>query len=129
MRRLAFVVLAVLAACDNPFASDPRLSGRWVGGSSTSDLTLDLTLTQAKDGRVQGSGVMTHTVWWFGEQVTASPAVSAAGVHDHPHVSLTLELSGGGVREVTGQIEGDSRWTGRICSSGGGCQPLDLNRR
>lgn len=129
MRLLLLIGVVALAGCDNPFGGDPSLSGRWAGGSSTSDLTLDLTLAESEDGEVQGSGVMTYTAWFFGDEVTVSPSVRAAGMHEYPYVSVTLELSSGGVRELTGELQGESRWTGQLCSSGGGCEPVELGRR
>jgi hypothetical protein len=100
IRWTSLVVAASAVACSDPFGSQPSLSGRWVGGSTVTDLMLDLTPTQAKEGWVHGSGEATYTTWSFGE-VMGSPTVRATGMHEHPHLSLTLELSSGRVWEVT----------------------------
>jgi hypothetical protein len=126
MRRTALLgMILTVAACANPFTTEPSLSGRWAGGSTETDLILDLTLAQTKDGRVQGSGDLEYT--WGGYRIT--PLVQAYGAYDHPHVSLTLTWGQSASRQLTGEIHDGDRWLGSICSSGGGCEPVELRRQ
>jgi hypothetical protein len=128
MRRIALIALSLMVtACESPFGSEPSLSGRWVGRSTTTDLTLDLTLAETEDGRVQGSGGIEYTYTIFEDTFHLSPSVHVEGAYDHPHVSLVITWGQGAVRHLTGEV-GNDRMTGRFCSSGGGCEPVEMSR-
>ena len=58
--------------------------GPWQGVVSGGSVTLDFTLTQSVDGRLQGTGTMRQT------GAAASVPITVAGTYDRPNLALTF---------------------------------------
>ena len=99
MPRFLLVILFSFAAlgCGDD-ANEPKipsLDGRWSG--TTSDLTIDLTLTES-DREITGSGTLSGS---------SSLALQVDGSHVHPDVSLTMSASGYEDTNFTGEMIND----------------------
>ena len=123
---IALTVGAALAGCGGTSGpTPPDISGRWVGEvvEELSTVSVELRLT-AND-----RGAITGTVDLQEEEDMLSGTV--IGFHDHPSVSLILELGGGG-RVVgfrySGTLVGTDQIRGRIQFGVDSTLPLDLER-
>jgi hypothetical protein len=99
LRRLTVLcTLAILTACASPGPTGPELedafsrqtedalrsaAGPWSGTSFGGAIRFDFSLTQAPDGRLQGSGTMR-------EQGAATVPISVSGTYNRPNLSLTF---------------------------------------
>jgi hypothetical protein len=109
-RLIVLSALGIIAACaytgptgpeitDALAAGTDHVAGRWSGGTSNGSLTLEFSLTEAADGRVQGTGSMREA------QAAAVPII-ASGTYKRPNLSLTFTGMVYQGREVVGVFEG-----------------------
>lgn len=102
-----------LVGCDaDPVSTassvEPDVSGTWAG---TSDgITLEVTLVQAEDGTVSGSGTLTT-------RELNVPVTVVEGFHAFPNLRLELRARGFEALEAKGWVLGSSRISTRLISS------------
>lgn len=114
----AFIVccsLAALTACTSTWPTGPQIedelarqteeavrsaAGPWTGDVLGGILKLDFSLTQAPDGRLQGTGTMREG------QAGAPVPITVSGTYQRPNLSLTFTGMVFEGRGVVGTFEG-----------------------
>lgn len=120
---LPLAVVLSLGACgdDGPAAPEvPTATGRWLG--TASGISFDLTLSEAANGSVSGSGSAS----------SASGAISftvRSGTHAHPSISLTLGGEGFEDANLQGTFSSNNVISGTLNGSGFNNFGLTLNRQ
>jgi hypothetical protein len=108
--RLALLALALVAGCDTEMpATDPELSGRYVGFGGGYTWTLDLV---DADGTLSGTGTV--------ETTEGSFAVTAEGATTFPVVGFELDAEGLGQFTFDGRVSGGGDILTGTVSSGDG---------
>jgi len=117
---LALSVLAALLACGgSPAAPKPvSLTGTWIGTSATG--TWNLTLSEAADHSISGSGTV--------QSGGTSIAVTVTGTHADPAVSLTLASSGFADTNYSAHLTSATEMSGTLNGSGFSNEVLVLDR-
>ena len=119
---LAFLV-AVVGACggDDSVApgSEPDVTGSW-SGSTSIGIEMSLTLTEASDGGVSGSGT-------FGSSAAATAITVRQGTHVFPNLSLTLDTGSEDLIYI-GTVVNEALITGKITGQGLLNVDLDLTK-
>ena len=106
MKKLLFTLFLIMfTAC----ASNPTMSGSWLGAES--GLTLKLTLHEDSDGNITGSGTMIGN---NGESI----ACDVTGTNAYPNVTLTLSSTGYYDVNFTGKFVDDDTVDGELNGSG-----------
>lgn len=109
----AVAILLGLGACSgvDPVAPEathaPNASGHWVGADL--GVLLDIHLSEAEDGTVTGTGVLTLD----GIEVS----VTASGVHRYPNLTLELEAHGFEDFQLLGWVLDSNHVSARLIST------------
>lgn len=110
LRRLLLVfVLAAVAACgDSTGPQTPSTAGRWEG--SEQGIGLNVVLSPAENGTFTGSGSISAGTQAF--------SVTVAGIHVHPNVSFTINISNFQDINFRGEFDGNNTIAGALNGSG-----------
>lgn len=125
MRKLLLfplVLLSLLAVgCKDDGPTEPEIpsfTGTWLGDINGS--AFEVTATE-RDGDISGSGVIS-----FG---TERVAITVAGTHAHPNLSLTISSAGYEDFNFSGNFTNENRVSGTLNGSGFADEPVTLNRQ
>jgi hypothetical protein len=123
MKAWPMLVAALLvASCSkDTTAPTPTMTGQWSGSFSSNGVATALSMTlQETGGNITGSGNLSAP--------GVAIAITVAGTHAHPNVSLTLSATGFSPINLSGQYTDTRTITATLNGSGYVNQPATITR-